>query len=129
MHAQQRVQLTSTNRPIDLTTFLRCSFCIVQSRGSAEGARERLASGHVSVNRLAATFLKLHPGAHTDLAIPVPIPNTVVKQIGPMVLDSTERVGQRRGFYSEARDRALSGSGRGPHLFHAGPVAPDRLDA
>ena len=33
------------------------------------------------------------PGAHADLATPVPIPNTVVKQIGPMVLPQGERVG------------------------------------
>lgn len=45
-------------------------------------------TGHspASVSRLVTAFLKIHPGAHTDLATPVPIPNTVVKQIGPMVL-------------------------------------------
>lgn len=39
------------------------------------------------------------PGDHGLLAIPVPIPNTVVKRKSPMIL-LCEKVGRRRGFFT-----------------------------
>jgi hypothetical protein len=112
VQAQQCVQLTSTNRPIDLTTFLRCFVPHLAARGAAliaalENSAERLCLGQA----LVTAFLKIHPGADTDLATPVPIPNTVVKQIGPMVLAYAERVGSCRGIDCEcpwSRDKRVA---------------------
>ena len=38
-------------------------------------------------------------GDHIELETPVPIPTTEVKQLKPMVLAKTERVGPRQAYY------------------------------
>src|SRR5207248_10339583 len=42
------------------------------------------------------------PGDHTWLVTPVPIPNTAVKQPGPMVVATAARVGHRRVYQTPA---------------------------
>lgn len=56
--------------------------------------------------RLGRWFQQAPPGAHTWLEIPVPFPNTAVKQPGPMIVLSA-KVGQCRViFYAATFSRA-----------------------
>jgi hypothetical protein len=43
-------------------------------------------------------LIKKVPGDHIELETPVPIPTTEVKQLKPMVLANTERVGSCQDF-------------------------------
>ena len=91
-------------------------------RGSAEAHEGRRVITTRSVRLAGATAFPeiFHPGADAGLATPVPIPNTVVKQIGPMVLAKAERVGGCRGFYFRGPSSAHAARRRAPTLFRAG---------
>ena len=107
VQAWRHVQLTGTNRTIDLTTFLHAAgaspaFAASEVRCREQGrlgpcglvgavhllpVRDRVRSVRCSA---LARVLESTPGAHGCLAIPVPIPNTVVKQAPPMILRKRE---------------------------------------
>ena len=44
----------------------------------------------MAIPRMSSAARKRIPGAHTELATPVPIPTTVVKQLGPMIVQLRE---------------------------------------
>lgn len=74
---------------------------VTQDTRVLETRRFRGCFGRLTVSGSTSNTLFILPGAHAGLATPVPFPNTVVKQIGPMVLAHAERVGWRRVFTSE----------------------------
>ena len=76
VYVQQCTQPTGTNQSIGLTSLLT----MIPRR---------------SLSTNPTNLLHASPGAHTRLEIPVPFPNTAVKQPGPMIV-LRAKVGQRR---------------------------------
>ena len=97
---QQCIELTGTNRTIGLTTLFHSSLMSAVSIGTefVPDVRKRVAfskfltlSQFTSFSRLPAPpAVEGIPGNYRHLAIPVLIPNTVVKQVLPMILRKRE---------------------------------------
>ena len=88
MYVQQCTQPTGTNQSIGLTSLPR------------QISRRSLSTNPTPIRLQAA------PGAHTRLEIPVPFPNTAVKQPGPMIV-LCAKVGQRRVILPSCFQRPL----------------------
>ena len=80
VYAQQCAQPTGTNQSIGLTSFSLDRSVAISPYPPAPTAE---------------SIFQAAPGAHISLEIPVPFPNTAVKQPEPMIVHSA-KVGQRR---------------------------------
>ena len=99
MEAQQCVELTRTNEPIGLTftnvlkpTSIMRSLPLPRPLDPTSPMRHRVKNS----------------GDHSGGATPVPIPNTVVKPVAPMVLVAAGRVGHRPNSFTEAPDAPVA---------------------
>ena len=79
MYARQRAELTVTNGRVlgHLYSFLNTAQAADIRRAGAGRPRKQTCS---------PLNIPIFPGAHAGGATPVPIPNTVVKPAGPMVV-------------------------------------------